>query len=63
MFGNAPPQGPWKFGICEVVWPNRPLTPKPRFVRSTALGLASVLGLMYRARVNTNSLVVVGLNT
>ncbi len=29
MFGKAPPQGPSKFGIWEVVWPNRPFTLNP----------------------------------
>src|ERR1700683_745133 len=61
--GNEPPQGPSMFGIWEVVWPNRPETLNPSFVRSTAEGLVSDDGLMYRARGNTNSLVVVGLKT
>ena len=46
MFGKAPPHGPSKFGICEVVWPNNPLMLNPSVVRSTAVGLESVLGLM-----------------
>ncbi len=46
MFGKAPPHGPSKFGIWEVVWPNNPLTLNPSAVRSTALGFESVLGLI-----------------
>ena len=63
MFGNAPPHGPSKFGIWEVVWPNRPLTLNPRFVRSTAFLVGERAGIDVTRDVNTNSFVVVGLKT